>query len=102
MIKRVSLLAVVCFITAILFFTCKIKLQPPAPEAHRVLVFSKTEGYRHTGAIGAGQVALMKMGQESGFSVDTTEDSRLFTDENLRKYGAIVFLNVSGAVFSKE
>ena len=42
----------------------------------RILVFSKTSGYRH-GSIPAGKAAIMKLGQENGFDVDTTEDLSL-------------------------
>lgn len=37
----------------------------------RVLIFSKTKEYRHE-SITAGKVALLKMGAEKGFAVDTT------------------------------
>ncbi|MEM7657773.1 MAG: ThuA domain-containing protein, partial [Bacteroidota bacterium] len=71
-----------------------ISCAPKKRSDSRILVFSKTEGFRH-GSIAAGQQALMKMGQGNGFAVDTTEDASLFTEENLARYGAIVFLNTT-------
>lgn len=68
-----------------------------AKHKPRVLVFSKTGGYRHS-MIGPGKLAIMAMGQENGFDVDTTEDSTVFTDANLKKYDAIVFLSTTGNV----
>ncbi|WP_375448516.1 ThuA domain-containing protein [uncultured Fibrella sp.] len=62
-----------------------------------VLVFSRTKGYRHA-SIGAGKVAIMKMGQENKFRVDTTEDANAFTYDNLKKYKAVVFLSTTGNV----
>ena len=63
----------------------------------RVLVFSKTAGFRHT-SIGPGIAAIRKLGQENGFSVDATEDAGAFTSKNLAKYNAVVFLNTTGDV----
>lgn len=60
----------------------------------RVLVFSKTNGYRHE-SIAAGKTALLKMGNENNWKVDTTEDATVFTDENLKKYAAIIFLSTT-------
>ncbi|WP_409013915.1 ThuA domain-containing protein [Dyadobacter sp. CY356] len=65
----------------------------------RVLVFSKTAGFRH-GSIGAGKAAITKLGTEHGFGVDTTENAALFTEKNLRKYSAVIFLNTTGNVLN--
>jgi type 1 glutamine amidotransferase len=69
----------------------------PAGEKARVLVFSKTAGYRHE-SIPDGQKAIRELGAENGFSVDVTEDSGMFTSENLGRYKAVVFLNTTGDV----
>ncbi|MEM6342296.1 MAG: ThuA domain-containing protein [Bacteroidota bacterium] len=63
-------------------------------SAKRILVFSKTEGYRHK-SIEAGQMALMKLGAENNILVDTTENAALFTEESLAKYSAVVFLSTT-------
>ncbi|HMI43301.1 MAG TPA: ThuA domain-containing protein, partial [Gemmatimonadaceae bacterium] len=63
----------------------------------RVLVFSKTAGFRHS-SIGVGRTAIRKLGQENRFSVDTTEDAGAFTSKNLARYRAVVFLNTTGDV----
>lgn len=67
----------------------------------RILVFSKTTGWRHT-SIPHGIEALQKLGKEHGFLVDTTENASKFNDKNLKKYHAIVFLNTSGRVFNPQ
>jgi cytochrome c len=64
---------------------------------NRVLVFSKTKGFRHA-SIPAGKRAIMKMGQENGFAVDTTEDASKFTEDNLKRYGAVIWLSTTGNV----
>ncbi|HEY1952089.1 MAG TPA: ThuA domain-containing protein [Gemmatimonadaceae bacterium] len=63
----------------------------------RVLVFSKTAGFRHS-SIGVGLAAIRKLGQENGFAVDATEDATAFTAKNLARYRAVVFLNTTGDV----
>jgi hypothetical protein len=66
-------------------------------RAPRVLVFTKTDGYRH-GSIDAGIAALQEIGAQNGFVVDTTEQASAFTEQNLQNYAAVVFLNTSGDV----
>ncbi|HKB45909.1 MAG TPA: hypothetical protein VKC90_16040, partial [Chitinophagaceae bacterium] len=50
-----------------LLFSCNKKSDKP-----RVLVFSKTAGYRHS-SIPAGKLAIQKLGKENEFDLDTTE-----------------------------
>ncbi len=60
----------------------------------RVLVFSKTKGFRHK-SIEAGKKALIKLGAEKGFRVDTTENAEYFVEDSLQHYSAVVFLNTT-------
>jgi cytochrome c len=59
-----------------------------------ILVFSKTKGYRHE-SIPDGRLALIELGKKNDFAVDTTENAALFTEENLKKYSAVVFLSTT-------
>nr|WP_067055178.1 ThuA domain-containing protein [Mucilaginibacter sp. L294] len=63
----------------------------------RVLVFSKTVSYHHA-SIPAGIAAIKKLGTENDFEVDTTTNSALFNDDNLKKYAAVIFMSPSGNV----
>ncbi|MEV1067460.1 ThuA domain-containing protein [Streptomyces sp. NPDC050263] len=63
----------------------------------RVLVFSKTAGFRHD-SIPDGVTAVRELGAASGFRVDATEDAGAFTPANLRRYDAVVFLSTTGDV----
>ena len=65
----------------------------------KVLVFSKTAGFRHS-SIPYGKKALMTMGAENGFSVDTTEDAAVFQDATLAQYNAVIFLSATGDVLN--
>ena len=66
-----------------------------------VLVFSKTNGYRHK-SIEAGKVAFTKMASEKNFTVEFTEDSTQFNPENLKRFKAVVFLNTTGNVLGDQ
>jgi type 1 glutamine amidotransferase len=64
---------------------------------HRLLVFSRTTGYRHE-SIAAGVAALRELGDEHGFAVEHTEDPGRFTDDGLTPYAGVVWLQTSGDV----
>src|SRR5687767_2457649 len=67
----------------------------------RVLVFSKTTGFRHE-SIPSGIEAFRMLGKRHGIIIDTTENAANFNEENLRQYNAVVFLNTTGDVLSQE
>ncbi|HEY4115309.1 MAG TPA: ThuA domain-containing protein [Rhizomicrobium sp.] len=58
----------------------------------RVLVFSRTTGYRHA-SIEPGIAAIKQLGARDGYAVDASEDPDVFTPDKLKAYGAIVFLS---------
>jgi type 1 glutamine amidotransferase len=70
-----------------------------AKPSLRVLVFSKTAGFRHD-SIPAGIQAIRSLGQANGFSVAATEDAATFRAKRLRSYDAVVFLNTTGDVLA--
>lgn len=65
-----------------------------------VLVFSKTESFRHA-SIWNGKLALIDMGKQHGFKVDTTEDASSFQEGTLKQYNVVVFLNTTGDVLDE-
>ena len=65
-----------------------------------VLIFSKTAAFRHTECIPQGTVAIAQLAAHHGFDVDATENAALFTDENLAKYDAVIFLCTTGDVLN--
>ena len=73
-----------------------------AKKQNKILVFSKTAGFRHTSSISAGKKYLIELGQKNKFSVDTTESAGVFTPDNLKQYAAVVFLCTTGDVLNNE
>ena len=65
-----------------------------------VLVFSKTEQFRHE-SIEAGKLAIIELGKKHGFSVDTSENADIFKEKTLQKYNVIVFLNTTGDILNE-
>ena len=66
-----------------------------------VLVFSKTTAYRHE-AIPDGVKALEELGKENGWTVSATEDARVFADDRLESFDAVVFLMTTGDVLDSD
>ncbi len=60
----------------------------------RLLVFTKTAGYHHA-SIADGVKAIIKLGQENDFRVDTTSDAAMFNEDTLKQYAAVVFLSTT-------
>lgn len=86
----------------VLISTC-VLLSCAAPPPARVLIFSKTSpfGYRHQ-SIEAGKSALQHLCYQHGILADTTEDSGRFTEHNLKRYAAVIFLNTNGEVLGPD
>lgn len=73
----------------------------PAETADpRVLVFSKTAGYRHA-SIEPGIEALRRLAAEHGLELDATEDAAEFTPDHLAGYRAVIFLSTTGDVLDE-
>ena len=87
--NRILLFA--CFWCPFFFSFCTSSVPP------RVLIFSKTTGFRHQ-SIAAGKDALVKICYDNGILADTTENATFFNEKNLKRYAAVVFLNTNGEV----
>lgn len=72
-----------------------------APALGKILVFSKTAGYRHK-SIEAGISAFKKLGCNYGLTIDTSEDASLFRADNLKQYDTVVFLNTTKDIFNRR
>ncbi|TLQ42756.1 ThuA domain-containing protein [Streptomyces marianii] len=74
---------------------------PVDRTAERVLVFSRTAGFRHD-SIPSGIAALKELGTADNITVDATEDAGQFTTANLARYDAVVFLSTTGDVLDAD
>ncbi len=92
MMKGLLLLAVI-----LIAFSCSNKRSGNA----KILVFSKTAGYHHE-SISDGNAAILKLGSENKFDVDTTTDASMFNEDTLKKYAAIIFLSTTGDVLDSK
>jgi uncharacterized protein len=74
-----------------------------APAAQKkVLVYTKNgKGYVHEN-IATSVEAIRSLGAQNGFSVDASEDPKVFTPENLKQYNAIVFSNSNNEGFDTD
>ncbi|MFI2428131.1 lectin [Streptomyces sp. NPDC018955] len=68
-----------------------------ADPAYKILVFSRTAGFRHS-SIDEGVTALRDLGAANNFTVTATEDPAAFTTANLAQYRTVVFLSTTGDV----
>jgi type 1 glutamine amidotransferase len=69
----------------------------PAPPELRILLFTKTAGFRHDSLPTAVEM-LRELGARNRVGVDATEDAAVFTDQRLRRYDVVVFLLTTGDV----
>jgi type 1 glutamine amidotransferase len=73
----------------------------PGKKNKKVLLFYKTAGFYH-GSIKPGIPAIMQLGAENKFIVDTTRDASQITPEVLREYKAVIFLNTTGDILNAD
>ena len=77
------------------------RVAPGLPETlgrPAVLLFSKTNGFRHGEAIEVGRPALETLLGERGFDVFATENGAVHSPEHLSRFDVVVWFQVSGDV----
>ncbi len=71
-----------------------------AKKARKMLVFSKTNGFRHA-SIATGKIAFEELGKKTGaFEVVISDDLANFEADALKSFDAVCFLNTTMNVFS--
>ncbi len=80
--------------------------QPPELPASlprpAVLVFSKTNAFRHEEAIPAANALFRQIAREKGWGYFQTENGAAFRKDILSRFDTVVFNNVSGDVFTGD
>lgn len=69
-------------------------------QQKRILVFSKTAGFRHK-SIEAGIESIKKLGAENSFAVKNTEDAQEFT-AGLKHTDLVIFLSTTGDILNEQ
>ncbi|MDQ1091682.1 type 1 glutamine amidotransferase [Xanthomonas sacchari] len=72
-----------------------------APLPERMLVFSKTAGYRHD-SIPTAVATLRQLGEAEGLAVDHSEDAGVFTADNLARYRVVAFASTTGEILDAD
>jgi type 1 glutamine amidotransferase len=73
---------------------------PDLIQRPAILVFSKTNGFRHEEAIPAANALFAKLATQQGWGCFQTENGAVFNHDDLSRFDAVVFNNVSGDVFT--
>ncbi len=67
-----------------------------------ILVFSKTNGFRHGGAIEASYPVYRQLARENDWSIFETDNGAVFSEEILKKFKVVVWNNTTGRVLIEE
>src|SRR5215203_2814837 len=74
--------------------------QPSSAAGDRMLVFTKTAGYRHD-SIPAAVAAIRDLAARHGIELDHTEDAGVFRPDTLARFKAVGFVNTTGNVLDR-
>jgi type 1 glutamine amidotransferase len=66
---------------------------------YKVLVFSKTAGFRHSSILKSIRMVQM-LGAANNFTITSTEDATAFTASNLAQFQTVVFMSTTGNVLN--
>ena len=88
-------------IIVLILFLLAFSLSQSQQTIPKVLVFSKTNGFRHK-SIPKGIQFLTNMAKKENWDIHFSEDANEFSAKNLSRYDVLIFLNTSGAILSDE
>lgn len=74
----------------------------PALPRPALLVFSKTNGFIHKDAIPAAKILLQQIAEQHGWSLYVTDNGAIHNTDDLAKFDAVIWNNVSGDVLTHE
>lgn len=75
---------------------------PDSLVSPAVLLFTKTNGFRHIEGIAAGLEYLEQVAVKRGWSTFHTENGAVFNEGDLNRFDAVVFLNASGDILDQQ
>jgi len=83
----------------LLFPLCCILLCSCSSQEKKVLLFSKTEAFRHS-SIEDAVISIKNLLETKNIQITTTEDANYFTEDSLKNYATVIFLNTTGNVLN--
>lgn len=75
---------------------------PNLTGERRVLVFSKTNGFRHIDAIPAANALFQKLAEKNHWGIYSTENNAVFNATQLAQFDAVIWNNASGDLLTNE
>ena len=67
-----------------------------------VLLFTKTNSFRHVEAMDAGIPLWNRLAAEQGFAVFATENGAVFNPDDLARFDVVIFHNATGDMFNED
>jgi len=67
-----------------------------------ILVFSKTNEWRHNEGIAGGDHFFVKLARSKGYGIYTTANASVFTADTLARFEVVIFNNMTGDTLSKD
>ena len=77
-------------------------VMPQALASPSVLVFSKTNGFRHEEGIEGGARMFKEIARDRSWGLFHTENGAVFNARDLKRFDVVVFLNASGDMLNAE
>ncbi len=75
---------------------------PPLVTEKKVLVFSKTDGFRHIEAIPAAKVLFSRLAKENGWGIAFTQNAAVHNTTQLAQFDLVIWNNVTGDVLTED
>lgn len=75
---------------------------PTSLTTPALLVFSKTNSFRHADGIAGGEKALRELASKQNLSTFFTENGAVFNARDLALFDAVIFLNATGDMLNSE
>lgn len=104
---------IVLIVISMSFFIYKVRYGLPLYETDvpvidfpsdkkKVLLFSKSTGFRHGESIEAGKEVFQQLASKNNWFLYSTEDGGVFNKDQLSKFDAVIFNNCTGRLLNKQ
>lgn len=91
----------ICTLFLLLFFSAYLTEAASVVTPKKVLVFTKTAGFRHDN-IEEGVKVLSKLFKEENIGMYHTEDASIFLSDSLKNFDAVLFFSTTGTILDDK